>query len=93
MLRSPQAAALTGHTLDKHTRQASAAGPGIRRGVVERNEFAAPGRPAGDRFRRLGTVAGRPAAAAEALHRAAGALRREDPTNPLLWAPYLHIGI
>ena len=39
------------------------------------------------------TVAGRPEAAAEALHRAAGALRREDPTNPLLWAPYLHIGI
>ena len=40
-----------------------------------------------------GAVAGQPDAAAEALHRAAGALRREDPTNPLRWAPYLHIGI
>ena len=29
---------------------------------------------------------------AEALHYAVNALRQEDPTNPLLWAPYAHLG-
>jgi hypothetical protein len=38
-------------------------------------------------------VAGRPDAASDALHSAASALRRGDPTNPLLWAPYLHLGL
>ena len=38
-------------------------------------------------------VAGRPDAASDALHSAASALRRDDPTNPLLWAPYLHLGL
>ena len=38
------------------------------------------------------TLAGHPEAAADALHCAANGLRRDDPTNPLLWAPYLHLG-
>jgi tetratricopeptide (TPR) repeat protein len=29
---------------------------------------------------------------AEALHRAIRTLRETDPTNPLLWAPYIHLG-
>jgi hypothetical protein len=29
---------------------------------------------------------------AQALHHAVRALRREDPTNPLAWAPYIHLG-
>ena len=29
---------------------------------------------------------------AEALHQATHALRNTDPTNPLLWAPYIHLG-
>jgi hypothetical protein len=29
---------------------------------------------------------------AEALHQAIHSLRRADPTNPLLWAPYVHFG-
>lgn len=39
------------------------------------------------------SVADRPDAAANALHRAAAGLRRDDPTDPLTWAPYLHLGI
>ena len=35
-----------------------------------------------------------PARAAEALHHAIRTLRQEDRTNnPLLWAPYIHLGI
>ena len=30
---------------------------------------------------------------AHALHQAVQLLRREDPTDPLLWAPYIHLGI
>jgi len=30
--------------------------------------------------------------AAEALHHATGSLRRTNPGNPLLWAPYIHLG-
>jgi CHAT domain-containing protein len=30
--------------------------------------------------------------AAEALHYAIHSLRKADPTNPLLWAPYIHLG-
>jgi CHAT domain-containing protein len=33
-----------------------------------------------------------PGQAAEALHHAIRSLREQDPTNPLLWAPYLHFG-
>jgi CHAT domain-containing protein len=33
-----------------------------------------------------------PSRAAEALHHAVCSLRQEDPTNPLLWAPYIHLG-
>lgn len=33
-----------------------------------------------------------PSRAAQALHRAVRAARQEDPTNPLLWAPYIHLG-
>ncbi len=33
-----------------------------------------------------------PGSAAEALHHAIHALRQTDPTNPLLWAPYIHLG-
>ena len=33
-----------------------------------------------------------PSRAAEALHHAIRALRQEDPTNPLSWAPYIHLG-
>jgi CHAT domain-containing protein len=29
---------------------------------------------------------------AEALHHAIRALRETDPANPLLWAPYIHLG-
>ena len=29
---------------------------------------------------------------AEALHHAVRSLRQEDPTNPLIWAPYIHLG-
>ena len=32
------------------------------------------------------------ARAAHALHRAVAHLRRTAPTNPLLWAPYIHRG-
>ena len=40
------------------------------------------------------TAGGSPDAsrAAEALHHAIHDLRQTDPTNPLLWAPYIHIG-
>jgi CHAT domain len=31
--------------------------------------------------------------AAEALHQAIRSLRQIDPTNPLVWAPYIHLGI
>jgi CHAT domain-containing protein len=34
-----------------------------------------------------------PGPAAEALHHAIHSIRRRDPTNPLLWAPYIHLGI
>lgn len=30
--------------------------------------------------------------AALALHEAVGSLRREDPANPVRWAPYIHLG-
>jgi hypothetical protein len=30
---------------------------------------------------------------ARALHHAIHALRRKDPTNPILWAPYTHLGV
>jgi tetratricopeptide (TPR) repeat protein len=33
-----------------------------------------------------------PGRSAEALHRAVRSLRQVDPTNPLLWAPYIHLG-
>jgi CHAT domain-containing protein len=33
-----------------------------------------------------------PEQAAEALHQAIRSLYRADPTNPLLWAPYIHLG-
>jgi len=33
-----------------------------------------------------------PSRSAEALHQAIHSLRRTVPTNPLLWAPYLHLG-
>ena len=33
-----------------------------------------------------------PGKAAEALHHATRTLRQTDPTNPLLWAPYIHLG-
>jgi CHAT domain-containing protein len=33
-----------------------------------------------------------PGQAAEALHHAVHTLRDTDPTNPLLWAPYVHLG-
>ena len=33
-----------------------------------------------------------PSRAAEALHHAIRSLRQIDPTNPLLWAPYIHLG-
>ncbi len=33
-----------------------------------------------------------PGSAAEALHYAIHTLRQTDPTNPLLWAPYIHLG-
>ena len=33
-----------------------------------------------------------PSHAAQALHHAIRALYQEDPTNPLLWAPYIHLG-
>jgi CHAT domain-containing protein len=33
-----------------------------------------------------------PGSAAEALHHAIHTLRQTDPTNPLLWAPYIHLG-
>jgi hypothetical protein len=33
-----------------------------------------------------------PGRAAEALHHAIQDLRQRDPTNPLLWAPYIHLG-
>ena len=33
-----------------------------------------------------------PGRTAVALHNAIGSLRREDSTDPLLWAPYIHIG-
>jgi CHAT domain-containing protein len=29
---------------------------------------------------------------AQALHQAIHALRKQDPTNPILWAPYTHLG-
>jgi tetratricopeptide (TPR) repeat protein len=38
-----------------------------------------------------GGIAG-PDRAAEALHRAVHSLRHIDPTDPLLWAPYIHLG-
>ncbi len=34
-----------------------------------------------------------PGQTAEALHHAIGALRQADPTDPPLWAPYIHLGI
>lgn len=34
-----------------------------------------------------------PGRTAEALDRAIRSLRQLDPTNPLLWAPYIHLGI
>ena len=33
-----------------------------------------------------------PSRTAEALHQAIHSLRETDPTNPLLWAPYIHLG-
>jgi len=33
-----------------------------------------------------------PGSAAEALHHAIHTLRQTDPTDPLLWAPYIHLG-
>jgi len=33
-----------------------------------------------------------PGHTAQALHQAIHALRRQDPTNPILWAPYTHLG-
>ena len=33
-----------------------------------------------------------PGGTAQALHRATHSLRQKDPTNPLLWAPYIHLG-
>jgi CHAT domain-containing protein len=40
------------------------------------------------------TATGTPDAnhAAHALHRAITALRTQHPTNPFIWAPYLHTG-
>ena len=34
-----------------------------------------------------------PRRTADALHQAVHAIRKSDPTNPLLWAPYIHLGI
>jgi CHAT domain-containing protein len=34
-----------------------------------------------------------PGRTAEALHQALRSLRETDPTNPPLWAPYIHLGI
>ena len=34
-----------------------------------------------------------PSRSAEALHQAIRSLREEHPANPLIWAPYIHIGI
>ena len=33
-----------------------------------------------------------PCRSAEALHQAVRSLRETDPANPLLWAPYIHLG-
>ena len=33
-----------------------------------------------------------PGRSPEALHQAIHSLRQADPTNPLLWAPYIHLG-
>ena len=33
-----------------------------------------------------------PERAADALHHAVASLRQSDPTDPLLWGPYVHFG-
>jgi CHAT domain-containing protein len=69
--------------------------PGYRQVIASMwNLFDQPAPVVADIIYSALSASGRPnsSQAAEALHKAVRSLRKSNPADPLIWAPYLHLG-